>query len=114
MPGRETLLVPGLPLGMGIALGAIISPTDAVATAIVRRAGIPPRIVPGVDGDDFQAGAARETVARFRALRLEVIAAQREELLAIRDLGTHPSAMLDSSLAQLDTEQLGIELLHHE
>ena len=71
MPGRETLLVPGLPLGMGIALGAIISPTDAVATAIVRRAGIPPRIVPGVDDDDFQAGAARETVARFRALRLE-------------------------------------------
>jgi len=70
--------------------------------------------VPGVEDEGFQAAGARETVSRIRALRLKVIAAQREELLAIRDLGTYPSAMLDASLAQLDAEQLGIELLHRE
>ena len=48
-----TALVPGLPLGIGIALGAIISPTDAVATAIVRRAGISPRIVTLLEGESM-------------------------------------------------------------
>ncbi|HEX5850068.1 MAG TPA: cation:proton antiporter [Rubrobacter sp.] len=38
-------LVPGLGLVWGIALGAIVSPTDAVATSIVKRAGAPTRVV---------------------------------------------------------------------
>jgi CPA1 family monovalent cation:H+ antiporter len=66
---------------------------------------------PGTD-DDFGPGTAvtRERMARFRRLRLDLIGVQREELLAIRDLGTYPSGMLDAALAQLDAEQLGIEL----
>src|SRR6478736_1173181 len=33
-------LIPGVSLATGIALGAVISPTDAVATSIVRRSGV--------------------------------------------------------------------------
>ncbi len=35
-------LIPGLGLPAGIALGAIVSPTDAVATAIVKQVGVSP------------------------------------------------------------------------
>jgi CPA1 family monovalent cation:H+ antiporter len=48
-----TLLVPGLPLGMGVALGAVISPTDAVATSIVRKARISSRLVAVLDGESL-------------------------------------------------------------
>ncbi len=48
-----TWLVPGLPLGIGIALGAIVSPTDAVATSIVRQAGVAPRLVTVLDGESM-------------------------------------------------------------
>lgn len=46
-------LVPGLPLGLGVALGAIVSPTDAVATSIVRKAGVSPRIVTVLEGESM-------------------------------------------------------------
>lgn len=46
-------LVPGMPLGLGIALGAIISPTDAVATSIVRRAGVSPRLATVLEGESM-------------------------------------------------------------
>jgi CPA1 family monovalent cation:H+ antiporter len=68
--------------------------------------------VPGADEDDFRpdSAATRERMGKFRALRLDLIAAQRDELLVLRDLGTYPSGMLDAALAQLDAEQIGIEL----
>ena len=46
-------LVPGLALGWGIALGAIISPTDAVATTIVRRLGVSRRVVAILEGESL-------------------------------------------------------------
>jgi NhaP-type Na+/H+ or K+/H+ antiporter len=46
-------LVPGVGLAAGIALGAIVSPTDAVATSIVRRAGVSPRIVTVLEGESM-------------------------------------------------------------
>jgi len=46
-------IVPGMPLGVGIALGAVISPTDAVATSIVRRAGVSKRIVTILQGESL-------------------------------------------------------------
>jgi NhaP-type Na+/H+ or K+/H+ antiporter len=46
-------LVPDVPLAAGIALGAIVSPTDAVATSIVRRAGVSPRIVTVLEGESM-------------------------------------------------------------
>ncbi|MFP3416433.1 cation:proton antiporter, partial [Bacillus sp. SIMBA_074] len=45
--------MPGLGLGWGVALGAIVSPTDAVATGIVKRAGISPRVVAILEGESL-------------------------------------------------------------
>ncbi|WP_431246806.1 cation:proton antiporter [Leifsonia xyli] len=45
--------IPGLGLGWGIALGAIVSPTDAVATGIVKRAGVSPRVVAILEGESL-------------------------------------------------------------
>ncbi|MCC2336071.1 cation:proton antiporter [Cellulomonas wangsupingiae] len=46
-------LVPGIDLATGIALGAIVSPTDAVATSVVRKAGVSPRIVTVLEGESM-------------------------------------------------------------
>jgi CPA1 family monovalent cation:H+ antiporter len=82
-------------------------PPELVEKAQERLARTPHR-----DDDDFRPGtpAARERMRRFRELRLQLIAAQRDELLTLRNLGTYPSGMLDAALAQLDAEQIGIEL----
>ncbi|PKQ31482.1 MAG: cation:proton antiporter [Actinobacteria bacterium HGW-Actinobacteria-2] len=48
-----TVLVPGMPLGVGIALGAIISPTDAVAVSIVRKSGVSSRLVTVLEGESM-------------------------------------------------------------
>ncbi|MDN4598367.1 cation:proton antiporter domain-containing protein [Leifsonia virtsii] len=69
-------LIPGLGIGWGIALGAIVSPTDAVATGIVKRAGISPRVVAILEGESLlndatalvllRAAIAAAAVATFR------------------------------------------------
>jgi CPA1 family monovalent cation:H+ antiporter len=46
-------LVPGVSLATGIALGAVVSPTDAVATTIVRRQGVSPRLVTILEGESL-------------------------------------------------------------
>jgi len=46
-------IIPGLGLGWGVALGAIVSPTDAVATGIVKRAGVSPRVVAILEGESL-------------------------------------------------------------
>lgn len=46
-------LIPGLGLAAGIALGAIVSPTDAVATSIVKRLGVSPRVAAMLDGESL-------------------------------------------------------------
>ncbi|WP_314146522.1 cation:proton antiporter [uncultured Leifsonia sp.] len=46
-------IIPGLGIGWGIALGAIVSPTDAVATGIVKRAGVSPRVVAILEGESL-------------------------------------------------------------
>ena len=46
-------LVPGMGLATGIAVGAVVSPTDAVATSIVRKAGVSPRIVTVLEGESL-------------------------------------------------------------
>ncbi|SFB79272.1 monovalent cation:H+ antiporter, CPA1 family [Nocardioides terrae] len=45
--------IPGIGLATGIAVGAIISPTDAVATSIARRLGVPPRVLAVLDGESL-------------------------------------------------------------
>jgi monovalent cation/hydrogen antiporter len=47
-------LVPGLPLAMAFALGAIVSPTDAVAVgAILQRLKVPPRLSAILNGESM-------------------------------------------------------------
>lgn len=46
-------VIPELGLAGGIALGAIVSPTDAVATSIVKRVGVSPRIVTVLEGESL-------------------------------------------------------------
>ena len=58
------LVVPDINLPMGIALGAIISPTDAVATSIVRRLGVSPRIVTILEGESLLNDASALVVLR--------------------------------------------------
>lgn len=45
--------IPGLDLATAVALGAVISPTDAVATTIVKRLGAPPRVVTMLEGESL-------------------------------------------------------------
>ncbi len=58
------LVVPDINLPMGIALGAIISPTDAVATSIVKRLGVSPRIVTILEGESLLNDASALVVLR--------------------------------------------------
>lgn len=46
-------IVPGLGLAWGIALGAIVSPTDAVATSIVKQTSVSRRVVAILDGESL-------------------------------------------------------------
>lgn len=46
-------IIPGLNLAEGIALGAVLSPTDAVATSIVKRTGVAPRLVTLLEGESM-------------------------------------------------------------
>ena len=47
------LVLPGLGFAWGVALGAIVSPTDAVATSIVRRSSVSKRVVAMLDGESL-------------------------------------------------------------
>ncbi len=57
-------LLPDLSLAAGIALGAVISPTDAVATWIARRMGAPPRITVILEGEGLLNDATALTTLR--------------------------------------------------
>ncbi|MBB5873715.1 CPA1 family monovalent cation:H+ antiporter [Allocatelliglobosispora scoriae] len=48
-----TLVVPGLSFAWGVALGAIISPTDAVATSIIKQMPVSKRAVAILDGESL-------------------------------------------------------------
>lgn len=48
------LIVPAIPLAAGVALGAVVAPTDAVAaTSIGKRLGLPPRLVTILEGESL-------------------------------------------------------------
>ena len=57
-------LIPGVGLAWGIALGAIVSPTDAVATSIVKRAGVPSRVVTILEGESLLNDATALVILR--------------------------------------------------
>lgn len=57
-------IIPGLGLPLGIALGAIVSPTDAVATSIVRKQGVPRRVVTLLEGESLLNDASALVILR--------------------------------------------------
>lgn len=46
-------VIPDIGLAEGIALGAVLSPTDAAATSIVKRTGVAPRLVTVLEGESM-------------------------------------------------------------
>jgi NhaP-type Na+/H+ or K+/H+ antiporter len=59
-----TWLIPGLGFGWGAALGAILSPTDAVATSIIKGRGVPGRAVVILEGESLLNDASALVVLR--------------------------------------------------
>ena len=57
-------IVPDIDLATGIALAAIISPTDAVATTLVRRVGAPERLVTMLEGESLLNDASALVILR--------------------------------------------------
>ena len=51
--GVLTLLVPEIPFALAVAVGAIVSPTDAVATSIVKKMGISNRVITVLEGESL-------------------------------------------------------------
>lgn len=45
--------IPGLDFALAVALGAILSPTDAVATSIAKKLGIAPRVITMLEGESL-------------------------------------------------------------
>ncbi|MDR2619762.1 MAG: sodium:proton antiporter [Propionibacteriaceae bacterium] len=134
-----TLLLQGGTLGMFVK-ALHLPPRDSSADAALfaqLRSALSEAALEGLesgrwrraDGSEFSATAVQaarelvETAARAAdessrtyqntevgELRLEIIEAQRTELLRIRDLGTFPSELLETKLLQLDADQIGVEL----
>jgi NhaP-type Na+/H+ or K+/H+ antiporter len=57
-------VIPDLSLAWGIALGAIVSPTDAVATSIVKGLGVSPRSVAILEGESLLNDATALVILR--------------------------------------------------
>ncbi len=57
-------LIPGIGFVWGVALGAIISPTDAVATAIIKGTRVPGRVLVMLDGESLLNDATALVVLR--------------------------------------------------
>lgn len=57
-------ILPELGFAGGVALGAVLSPTDAVATSIVKRLGVAPRVVAVLDGEAMLNDASALVVLR--------------------------------------------------
>jgi CPA1 family monovalent cation:H+ antiporter len=56
--------IPDLHMSAAIALGAVLSPTDAVATKITKRLGAPPRIVTVLEGEGLLNDASALVILR--------------------------------------------------
>lgn len=81
------------------------TPYDAGVVARVRK-----DMFREHESQDEDAALTKERFIQYRELRLAIIAAQREELLAARSTGTYDSAQLGAFLDLLDAEQIAVEL----
>lgn len=56
--------IPGLGFAWGVALGAIISPTDAVATGIIKKTNVPSRVLTILEGESLLNDATALVILR--------------------------------------------------
>ncbi|MEK9663127.1 MAG: sodium:proton antiporter [Candidatus Nanopelagicales bacterium] len=77
-------LVPGLPLAMAFALGAILSPTDAVAVAsIAKRVSLPRRVVTILEGESLVNDGTGLTLLRVALAVAAAGALTAQEVLTV-------------------------------
>ncbi|GMA24223.1 peptidase [Luteimicrobium album] len=58
------LVIPGIGFAWGVALGAIVSPTDAVATSIIKQTSVSKRVVAMLDGESLLNDATALVILR--------------------------------------------------
>jgi len=95
-------LLPNLSLAGGIALGAVVSPTDAVATWIARRMGAPPRLTVVLEGESLLNDATALTTLRA------AIAASAATVSVWEMVGSFAWAMGAAALCGVLTGLLGL------
>lgn len=81
-------LVPGIGFAWGVGLGAIVSPTDAVATSIIKKSSLPRRAVTMLDGEAMLNDATALVLLRT------AIAASAGAFSAMGSLGTFVYAVV--------------------
>lgn len=69
------LVIPGLGFPLALALGAILSPTDAVATTVAKRLGVSPRIVTLLEGESLLNDASALVILNSAVAAFVLIAA---------------------------------------
>ncbi|MGR6318468.1 Na+/H+ antiporter [Micromonospora soli] len=77
------LLLPGVPYGICLALGAVVAPPDAVAaTAVARRVGLPRRIVTILEGESLVNDATALVL-----LRVAIVSVTTASGVGVLDVG---------------------------
>ncbi|GAA1982559.1 sodium:proton antiporter [Isoptericola halotolerans] len=95
-------VVPGIGLAAGIALGAIVSPTDAVATSIIKKLGAPQRVVVMLDGEGLLNDATSLVLLR------SAIAATAASVSVWSVLGDFLQAVLIAAVCGVVVGRLGL------
>ncbi len=96
-------LIPGVSLPLGIALGAILSPTDAAATTIVKRLGVPGRVSIILQGESLLNDATALVLLR------SAIAATAGTISVWGSIGDFLWAALAASLIGAGVGWLGVK-----
>ncbi|MGF0118498.1 cation:proton antiporter [Promicromonospora sp. Marseille-Q5078] len=100
-------VIPGIDLAAGIALGAIVSPTDAVATSIIKRLGAPQRVVVMLEGEGLLNDATSLVLLR------SAIAATAASVSLWGVVGSFAKAVLLAVVIGLVVGRLGLWVREH-
>ncbi|MFE6967843.1 cation:proton antiporter [Isoptericola sp. NPDC057653] len=100
-------VIPGIDLAAGIALGAIVSPTDAVATSIIKKLGAPQRVVVMLEGEGLLNDATSLVLLR------SAIAATAVSVSVWGVVGSFVKAVLLAVVIGLIVGRLGLWVREH-
>lgn len=100
-------VIPGIDLAAGIALGAIVSPTDAVATSIIKKLGAPQRVVVMLEGEGLLNDATSLVLLR------SAIAATAASVSLWEVVGSFAKAVILAVVIGLIVGRLGLWVREH-